>query len=112
MNAWLLAPPVAFVVVLVAMLAELWGLKIFSAGLKSPESEGGRRKAYACGENVADSRAQPDYSQFFPFAFFFTIMHVVALIVATVPKGDGASILMAALYLLASAAGLYILFRR
>ena len=30
---------------------------------------------------------QPDYGQFFPFAFFFTILHVVALMVATVPAG-------------------------
>lgn len=111
-NALLLAPPVAFLIVLVAMLAELWGLKIFSAGLRAPKEPGGRFKAYACGEDVKDHRAQPDYSQFFPFAFFFTIMHVVALIIATVPKGSISSLGVALFYLASSAVGLYILFRR
>ncbi|HPQ81660.1 MAG TPA: hypothetical protein PLZ86_08060 [bacterium] len=111
-DTWLLAPPIAFVIVLVAMLAELWGLKAFSSGVKAPKEPGGRFKAYACGEDVKDHRAQPDYSQFFPFAFFFTIMHVVALIIATVPRGTIPSMGVAFFYLAASAIGLYILFRR
>jgi uncharacterized ion transporter superfamily protein YfcC len=36
---------------------------------------------------MEENRGQPDYSQFFKFAFFFTIMHVVALVVATDPAG-------------------------
>ncbi len=36
---------------------------------------------------VKVNRIPPEYRQFFPFAFFFTIMHVVALVVTTVPAG-------------------------
>ena len=94
------------------MILELWGLKIFSAGMEEPKHPGGRRKAYACGEATYEPKSQPDYRQFFPFAFFFTIMHVVALIVATVPKGPAASAWLAAAYLVAAAVSLVILFRR
>jgi len=71
----------------------------------------GKRKAYASGEDVKEHRFQPDYRQFFSFAFFFTIMHVVALIVATVPKSPGAFIL-AEFFIGIAAIGLVILFRR
>lgn len=112
MNALLLTPPIAFLVVLAAMLLELWGLKIFSAGMKEPEQPGGRRKAYACGEATYEPKSQPDYRQFFPFAFFFTIMHVVALIVATVPRDSATATWLAAGYLVAAGVSLVILFRR
>jgi len=69
----------------------------------------GKTKAYACGEDYTVNRAQPDYNQFFPFAFFFTIMHVVALVIATVPKGV---YLPAAVYLLAAVMALVILFKK
>ena len=73
---------------------------------------GGKRKAYACGEDMKENRVQPNYNQFFPFAFFFTIMHVLALVVATVPVHDWSAVQIAAGYLICSAIGLFILFRR
>ena len=112
MNSLLLIPPIAFLILVVAMLLQLRGMRIFSAGLKKPERVGGRLEPYACGEDAYDHRAQPDYSQFFPFAFFFTIMHVVALILATLPKGSMGASLLAGFYLIAAAVGLVILFRR
>jgi hypothetical protein len=72
----------------------------------------GATRSYACGEDVPDHRMQPDYAQFFPFAFFFTIMHVVALIVATVPRGSLAASGLAAAILLNAAVGVWVLFRR
>ena len=111
-NALLLAPPVAFLIVLVAMLAELWGLKIFSAGLRAPKEPGGRFKAYACGEDVKDHRAQPDYSQFFHFAFYFTILHVVALFVSTVPTETAGAIAIALLYIAGAVIGMFILLEK
>jgi NADH-quinone oxidoreductase subunit A len=71
----------------------------------------GKRKPYACGEDVADHSMQPDYSFFFPFAFLFTIMHVVALLVATLPKGSGSAVLLALLLLLAAVAGISVLLK-
>jgi NADH:ubiquinone oxidoreductase subunit 3 (subunit A) len=108
---FLLWPPVAFILILVVALLQLKGLSIFSAVAKAG-SIGGKRKAYACGEDVKENHAQPNYSQFFPFAFFFTIMHVLALVVATVPVHDWAAIQIGAGYLLCSSIGLFILFRR
>lgn len=111
-DTLLFLPPIAFVIILVVMALQLFGLRIFSASVKISDGTGGRQKAYACGEDVKTHRVQPDYSQFFPFAFFFTIMHVVALIVATVPAGSLSIAVLASGYLAAAAIGLLILYRR
>lgn len=110
MGSWLLVSPVLFLVLLVAaaLLYRLLGVLSLPA---TAQPGGGRGKAYACGEDVKDHHAQPEYSQFFPFAFFFTIMHVFALVVATVPAGNLAAMAMAACYAIGSAIGLFILFR-
>ena len=70
-----------------------------------------QKKPYACGENVTKHRLQPEYSQFFAFAFFFTIMHVIALFVATVPKESTMLLGISAIYLVCAIVGLYILQR-
>ena len=106
MSNALLLPPLAFILFLLisASLSKITGL----VAAKGKEYQG-KTKAYACGENVPIHRSQPEYGQFFPFAFFFTIMHVVALIVATVPSGmTGMSIL----YLIVAVLSILILFRR
>jgi len=110
MNQWLLWPPVAFLLILAAGWGLLRTLGILSA--KASQPDGGKRKAYACGEDMKENRVQPNYSQFFPFAFFFTIMHVLALVVATVPVHDWSAVQIAVGYLICSAIGLFILFRR
>jgi len=109
MENILLSPPVAFVAlfVVIGLLAKL-GARL-ARGL--PAASGGAFKAYACGEDVKDHRARPDYSQFFPFAFFFTIMHVVALVIATVPAESMKIFGLALLFVVASAMGLFILYR-
>ncbi|MDD5677498.1 MAG: hypothetical protein PHW60_05830 [Kiritimatiellae bacterium] len=111
MSHWLLWPPIAFLLMLAGALILLWSLSIFSCPAKGG-AIGGKRKAYACGESMKENRGQPNYSQFFPFAFFFTIMHVLALVVATAPAGDWSAVQIAAGYLLCSSIGLFILFRR
>jgi NADH:ubiquinone oxidoreductase subunit 3 (subunit A) len=110
-NYWLLLPPIAFLVLFVVAWLEYLGLAVFSLGEVWQDAPG-KTKSYACGEDVQTNRVRPDYSQFFAFAFFFTIMHVVALVVATVPTGVPSAALLAALYLVASAVGLFILYRR
>ncbi len=108
--AFLLVPPVAltFLVVLV------W---LFSASLsplawKRKGPRGALDKPYAGGESLEKHRVQPDYSQFFPFAFFFTILHVVTLIVATSPAKVAGSVAFAVVYVLGALLALYVLFRR
>jgi NADH:ubiquinone oxidoreductase subunit 3 (subunit A) len=112
-STLLFVPPVLIVVVLLLVIAEY--VSFGKLSLKPPAGTGapsGKLKSYACGEDVANHRAQPDYGQFFRFAFFFTIMHVVALIVATMPKGVPVAAGLAVAFLVAATVGLFILFRR
>jgi NADH-quinone oxidoreductase subunit A len=105
----ILTPPVAFValfIVIVLLVLLSTRLAVHPAVVKP-----GTLKSYACGEDVKDHRARPDYGQFFPFAFFFTIMHVVALIVATVPAENLRILGLALLFVVASGMGLFILYR-
>jgi NADH-quinone oxidoreductase subunit A len=82
---------------------------LFSGGKPGKASS---RKPYACGEDFNGTMIQPDYSQFFPFAFFFTIIHVVALTVWTIPAVTTETLVMASVYLLATVVGLTILMRK
>ena len=79
-----LTPPVVFLEVLVVMVIFSKALSLLSYKIKG-KVPGGTCKSYACGENVPTHLMQPDYSQFFPFAFFFTVLHVVTLMIATAP---------------------------
>jgi NADH-quinone oxidoreductase subunit A len=112
MNDYLLLlPPIAFLIIFVFVWLQYAGLKVFSSGEKWPE-EKGKTESYACGHEVKDSRVNPNYSQFFPFAFFFTIMHVVALVVATYPRGDAGAVWLGVGYLVSASVSLFILFKR
>lgn len=105
----ILSPPLAFIALFVVIgLLVLWASRL---AVRPSSVQQGTLKAYACGEDVKDHRARPDYGQFFPFAFFFTIMHVVALIVATVPAENFRIFGLALLFIAASAMGLFILYR-
>jgi len=102
----MMSPPVSFIILLALLFA-------LSAASKRVSAKGidtsGKTKAYACGEEMAENKGQPEYSQFFKFAFFFTIMHVVVLHVASDPAGISP---MSLIYLLITVVSLYMLFRR
>ena len=110
MNSILLSPPAAFIVVLIAMLA--FSKFLSTLAYKPKTHSEGEEKAYACGEDAPTNLMQPDYSQFFPFAFFFTILHVFTLTIATIPILTIGSFAIALIYILAAITGLVILFRR
>ena len=57
----------------------------FSGWAPAPKAVAGsgRDKPYACGEDIPDEKAIPDYQEFFPFAIFFTLLHVAGLMIAT-----------------------------
>ena len=80
-------------------------------GLLSPKTKivGGKLKAYACGEDIPGKFIQPTY-QLFYVAFFFTILHVSALVVATVPNSNLA--IIGVVYLLMLLLSIYVLMRR
>jgi len=106
----ILTPPVALVLLLV--LSGALSLASASLAFKRKGEKGALAKAYAGGEDVKQHRVQPDYSQFFPFAFFFTILHVVTLMVATVPTESLGSFVITVIYVLGALLGLFVLFRR
>jgi NADH:ubiquinone oxidoreductase subunit 3 (subunit A) len=110
-SSWVLTTPVIFLAVLAFMLLVLRLLGIMSLSVVTSRGSG-KGKAYACGEDSKQNRVQPDYSQFFPFAFFFTIMHVLALVVATVPPGSVSATGIAIGYGVSLVIGLFVLFRK
>lgn len=110
MEKILYSPAAAFIIIFFAVIILSWILSAQSYRRK--HNLAGQRKAYACGEDFQEHLIQPDYSQFFPFAFFFTILHVVALIVATVPLETIQTFAMAALYIIGAIIGLIILLRK
>jgi ABC-type phosphate/phosphonate transport system permease subunit len=109
-NELLLSPPVVFIVIMLAILICAYALSKLSLKPKSiPE---GLTKEYSCGEDIKTHMIQPDYSQFFPFAFYFTILHVVALMIATVPMATMQTFLIAVVYILGAIVGLFVLYKR
>jgi NADH:ubiquinone oxidoreductase subunit 3 (subunit A) len=102
-------PPVSFMIILIIS----WLLSYVSSFLsfKKGKFAEGTKKSYACGEDIYDNMARPDYSQFFIFAFFFTLAHVATLIITTMPKGMIELLFIAVMYIVAVIVSLLILFR-
>lgn len=105
----LLLPPIAFLVILLASLGLLRLMGILS--YKPAAGNEANPKPYACGEN-GQPMVRPDYAQVFPFAFYFTILHVVALVATTVPDGSPSTIAMALIYIAGAVVGLFVLYRK
>jgi hypothetical protein len=105
-NLLLLIPPLAFLIMLALSMGISGLASLFAA---RGTAAAGKERAYACGQNIEINRVQPDYTEFFPVAFFFTIMHVAALIIATTPAGHW---LAAVAYLAVALLALRVLFRR
>ncbi len=110
MENLIVQPPITFFIILFFTIIVSFILSFFS--FKSKTKNEGKCKPYACGENLQKPRVQPEYSQFFPFAFFFTIMHVFALIITTAPLFAVKSSGNILLYIVAAVSGLLILFRK
>ncbi len=109
MTSLLKNPASAFLMVLaVSYLAALFFSRLSWRG-KDVSAAG--KKPYACGEDSYDHQANPDYSSFFPFAFFFTLAHVACMIITILPKADHGAFVLAAVFILATLAGLRILLK-
>ncbi|HBB66879.1 MAG TPA: hypothetical protein DCZ93_06205 [Elusimicrobia bacterium] len=80
----LLFPPIAFII---SLLFVMFVSELLSPLAAKPARVPGsaKHKAYGCGEDVPvdQARAVPDYQGFFPFAIFFTLLHVAGLMLAT-----------------------------
>lgn len=82
MEKLVFAPPIVFLIFVVIFLVCFRGISRYShVGVQ----EEGKLDPYGCGQRHVQDYVNPDYSQFFPFAFFFTIMHVSVLVIATAP---------------------------
>ncbi|MDO4732694.1 MAG: hypothetical protein Q4B50_04180 [Bacillota bacterium] len=102
---FLLAPPIAFLLLLLICVSGLY----FSSSLSAHGKDTKRKfEAYACGQRNVVHNVSPDYSQFFPYAFFFTIMHVLTLIIATAPVE---ALTLPLLYVVVGILALLIIFR-
>ncbi len=111
MSKILLIPPAVFIIIFFTswLLLKLFSRLSFHS---SGEPSAGSRKAYACGEDNYCNTARPDYSSFFRFAFFFTLAHVAALIITTVPLENIRIFFMALIYIEAVIISLFILFKK
>ena len=105
-----MSPLLAFVLIFIATgLFYLWSSTLSFQRKTTPA---GLEKAYTGGEELEKHRIQPDYSQFFPFAFFFTILHVVALMLATAVIESMGSFIIALIYILGALLGMGLLLRK
>ncbi len=109
-NMSLLTPPIAFAIIFAAVV--LFALAMKRLAFKRNNGRGGQAKPYACGEETPDQAVQPSYAQFYPFAFFFTILHVVALTVTTMPLETWATFVIAVIYIAGAVVGLTVLYRK
>jgi NADH:ubiquinone oxidoreductase subunit 3 (subunit A) len=101
----LLSPPVAFLICLV-LSAALYGLGRLVEEKGKPSA--GKYEPYACGEEYHAVKTEFGYKRFYVAAIFFTIMHVAALTIATMPSGSGA--FRALVYLVVIAASISCLY--
>jgi len=86
-GALLLLPPLAFLILLAVFALAFWYFG--TLGPKTAQ-DGGKRKPYACGEDLKWGTLQPGYGQFFAVAVLFTVLHVAVLVIATLPHGPAA----------------------
>lgn len=91
----LLSPPVAGSV----FLALVYGLYRLGGMMAAKgEEQPGKHLPYACGEDLLPPEAQLTYHVFFQLALMFSLLHLAALVVSTLPP-DGSSHRMALIYL-------------
>jgi hypothetical protein len=83
MAQFLLYPPLAFIILLIVGYLVY---RLAAARGPKPSLEEGKISTYACGEDIPGKKVQHAY-HLFHFAFFFTVLHVAALMIATVPSG-------------------------
>lgn len=105
----ILYPPVAFILALCAvylfsMLFSGWAPKT------TPNAE--KTKTYACGEDFPAEKVVPNYEEFYPFAIFFTILHVAGLMLATLAAASSISFAVPLVYVLLIGTVLTVLFTR
>lgn len=106
MEAILYAPPIVFALFLVIFMIVIRRLARYSAREDNSERA---LAPYACGQRDFEHYVNPDYMQFFRYAFVFTVMHVLALVITTAPSG---ALALPLAYVGAGVLALAIIFRK
>ncbi|HWQ58924.1 MAG TPA: hypothetical protein VN540_07855 [Clostridia bacterium] len=108
MKDILISAPIIFL--LFALMIALFSRLL---GRKADATPGGAHELdpYACGqdEKTVQHFVSPSYYKLFSYAFFFTVMHVLVMTVATAPAGHT---LLPLAYIGAGVLAMLILFRR
>ncbi|HML48472.1 MAG TPA: hypothetical protein PKE04_17140 [Clostridia bacterium] len=76
----LLSPPVLFAIYLLLSLSTMYALARYE---QKGDGDAHTLDPYACGQRDYTSYVNPNYTQFFRYAFVFSVMHVLALVVTT-----------------------------
>lgn len=103
----LLYPPFAFIISLAIVL--LFGKLIKGFEPRFSKSQQST-KTYACGEEFEAKKLSPGYEEFYPYAIFFTVLHVVAIMLMTIAFTSSIPISIPIIYLLVIIVILSILF--
>ena len=83
----MLFSPVAIFLIMLVIICLLY---VFAGTLGPKRTKAKYKlKSYACGEDYPGGKLPQSYN-FFHIAFFFTILHVGVLLIATAPLGDAA----------------------
>jgi hypothetical protein len=99
------SPPVVFLFFMVMGWALLAGGKKIAA---KGEDSAGKHMHYSCGEDLDVPNFGLNYHQFFRLALLFGILHIVALVIATIPTESDIRFLPV-LYLVSAGVGMFIL---
>ena len=102
----LLSPPAASALVLGALLLLDKFLARYANHARPSRHE---TDPYACGQKGVKNYVSPDYTEFYPYAALFTLVHAVVLLVATAPGG---AMLLPSALIAAAFAMLYLVFRK
>ncbi len=105
----LLYPPVAF---LIALSAVYLFAAFFSNWAPKPAHNPEKTKTYACGEDFPSEKVIPGYEEFYPFAIFFTVLHVAGLMLATMAAASAISFAVPLIYVVLIGIILTVLFIR
>lgn len=103
------APPVVFAIFVLLFLLFSRKLSKYSTNHERKFEDDHEADSYACGEKNVKHYVNPDYSQFFPYAFFFTILHVLVLVVVTAPKD---SPILPIAYIVSGALAMLVMFKK
>lgn len=106
LTAILLSVPVVFL--LSAALISLMMLVLRRNASRQPGGEH-EKEPYACGQRNVEHNVSPDFFKVFAYAFVFTIMHVLVMVVATAPAD---SVLLPIAYVGAGVLVMLLIFKR